>query len=143
MIYEINDTQVKSVLLAKAMGWETGQILWNRVDMFADGYEPEYREIIYYRESNNTSREVHDLYDPANMALAWQVLNWASDNESMGQYHAWWGDVVKEPMWFIVNQYLGSMVLGKLPPADVQRLWLDKILELAVETGIVEVDDDL
>ena len=31
---------------------------------------------------------------------------------------------------------------AKQPPADAQRAWLDKILSLVIESGVVEVTDD-
>jgi hypothetical protein len=69
-----------------------------------------------------------NLYDPANMPLAWRVLNWAYDLpqiEDQGRHDhfiKWWREAN----------------LNTKPPADAQRLWLDKILELAVEAGIID-----
>lgn len=71
-----------------------------------------------------------NLYDPANMALAWRVLNWAMsypmpDDESYQfvaklNFSLLWGDVMR------------------MPPAEAQAAWLDRILELAVESGMVK-----
>ena len=116
--------QQKSVMLAKAMGWE----VWNQHGVMTfrppEGLDPEL-----FRE--NTIGIV-DLYHPANMALAWRVLNWA-----MSPHHSPWvfalavGD-------FELEGFLYEAELWKIPPADAQRLFLDKILELAIEAGIVD-----
>ena len=69
-----------------------------------------------------------DLYNPANMALAWRVLNWAKEQKDKGVLDTpityWWGDF---EAWM------------KISPADAQRLWLDQILTLAIEAGLDEV----
>ena len=121
--------QEKSVMLAKAMGWvqqvrhygdesqvfiggETVAIV--DTDLIpADGL-PEY----YF---------MPNLYDPANMVLAWRVLNWARVNDAIFELA-------------IDNHELGDHFFewASESPADAQRLWLDKILELAIETGIID-----
>ena len=59
--------------------------------------------------------EVDDDDNPIHMPLAWRVLNWA--------------ETMFPPDYMLAHG---------LPPADAQRLWLDKILELAIEAGIIE-----
>ena len=81
----------KSVILARLCGWAI-------------------------REGSDRS-----LYDPANMALAWRVLNWA-------------GEVFELTIFWSVSDLFES------PPAVAQRAWLDKILELATGAGMVEND---
>jgi len=110
----LSDEQ-KSVMLAKAMGW---QVVEHNKRRCTIGHIGERIGVIDYP---------FNLYAPANFALAWKVLNWATEygrknNEEMV---LWWMDVL----------------LCNYPPADAQRLWLDKILELAIEAGLVEVDD--
>ena len=70
----------------------------------------------------------YDLYDPANMALAWRVLNWR-----FGKARAYKTIVVEFDKWW------DSCVIWDKSPAAAQRAWLDKILELAIEAGIVEL----
>ncbi|MBK7181347.1 MAG: hypothetical protein IPH82_29910 [Chloroflexi bacterium] len=71
-----------------------------------------------------------DLYDPANMALAWRVLNWAAAHGITTQIN-------------VVYQYKkGDWArMIDLPPADAQRAWLDYILSLAIEAGMVADDE--
>ena len=70
--------------------------------------------------------EDRNLYYPANMALAWLVHLWGLDIvDAVGswKYVSWWENMA---------------IFGE---DDAQRLWLDKVLELAIEAGLVEVDD--
>ena len=112
MLDKLND-QEKSILLFKAMGWHyfMGQIT----------------KALFVRTPDDNLQREAGLYDPANMSLAWKVLNWATEYERKNNEEMvlWWMDVL----------------LCNYPPADAQRLWLDKILELAIEAGLVEVDD--
>ena len=73
--------------------------------------------------------EYFDLYRPKDMALAWRVLNWAAVTMPQESYYL-------VPLQGIV------LDTEKLPPPDAQRLWLDKILKLAIEAGLIEVQDD-
>lgn len=68
-----------------------------------------------------------DLYDPASMALAWRVLNWAASQGITTQIH-------------VIYQYKkGDWArMIDLAPADAQRAWLDYILRKAIEAGMVE-----
>ena len=104
----------KSVLLARAMGWKLNDnVVYDVFDEF------------------NLNVEYETLYDTANMSLAWRVLNWAEENHL----------TYKDDM--ISRRYVLPMLdLFKLPPAAAQRLWLDKILELAIEAGLVEREEE-
>lgn len=64
-----------------------------------------------------------DLYAPANMALAWRVLNWATDDSRSLIVWGHAGDVFN---------------LAKLPPEEALATWLDAVLTLAIEAGMVE-----
>jgi len=119
MIDNLSD-QEKSVMLGKAMGWETFKgAHTKRIFAKIDGVQ-------------------HDceLYDPANMALAWRVLNWAwNHGYDMGDGIAMW--------WYAKadqNSTVEDTLLIDATPADAQRAWLDKILTLCIEAGLVEVD---
>jgi|GEM_PF-6697253 len=65
MAEKLTDQQ-KSVMLARAMGWEVQEIVGLDADIFAP---PDIWVI------------AGSLYYPANMALAWLVLNWAYGND--------------------------------------------------------------
>lgn len=74
-----------------------------------------------------------NLYNPANMALAWQVLNWAFNNLP--------GDTGQSQVFFDflnAREYWEQEFLWSMPPAAAQRAWLDKILALASEAGMLE-----
>ena len=114
--------QEKSVMLAKAMGWEIVP-------------HPIYSDdspLFKIPNSKEWGWELDDnFYDQMNMALAWRVLNWLGiwdQNSQWTQYTQFWG-------WWDQND------LWLTSPADAQRLWLDKILSLAIEAGIVEPVD--
>ena len=102
--------QEKSVMLARAMGWEVlpaGHI-----------FPPEGPgHVAIHPESS--------LYHVNEMALAWRVLNWVDEMEDKGlitTFNDWW----HKYHWYAE------------PPEVAQREWLDKILSLAIEAGIVE-----
>ena len=120
--------QEKSMLLARAMGWK----LEMRPDL-----QDELPLMIF--DDNIGISYADSLYRPANMALAWRVLNWAmnqpdpptSDQRLWSWLAHWWthGDSEYDPDgWLLLEQ----------SPADAQRFWLDKILEFAIEAGIIE-----
>lgn len=71
---------------------------------------------------------ISTLYDPDHMALAWRVLNWADGEMKLwDMFFPWWDE---------------EFEATALSPADAQRAWLDKILELAIEAGLVEMERD-
>jgi hypothetical protein len=82
------------------------------------------------------AKAIGNLYDPENMALAWRVLNWAAkkfhygDSYSAGYRIDDW--IMDEP----IVKGDGAYNIWDLPPAEAQRAWLDKILELAIEAGL-------
>jgi hypothetical protein len=68
-----------------------------------------------------------DLYREMHMALAWKVHIWAihnSNDKFFKKYHKWWRTM--KPFY---NE-------------DAQRAWLDKILSLAIEAGLVELENE-
>ena len=118
----MNDmSEEKSVLLAKATGVD-----WRIIPIsdFDSIYEDSAEVVIL--DSNDILVGHGTLYDPANMALAWRVHLWMGKNDPLPctpkGYIYWWNN------------------LGIVREADAQRLWLDKILSLAIEAGIVEVE---
>jgi hypothetical protein len=69
-----------------------------------------------------------DIYHTQHMALAWRVLAAATtklqQDIAITDFIAWWR--YRLPFLFA------------LPPAEAQAAWLDKILELAIEAGMVQ-----
>lgn len=71
-----------------------------------------------------------DLYDEKHMALAWRVLNWAYFNpgekrEFHDKFMRWW-------------DYGLGRTLVSLSPEEAVIEWLDRILSLAIEAGMIE-----
>lgn len=127
MSIETMTDQEKSIALARLCGWEPlsdtidgitghGTVFWEDEDGYMLDPEPTLPL---------------NLYDPANMALAWRVLNW-------------WYDYIATTDNEAVDPEDGFFDVGKLmhgvwaqPPAAAQRAWLDKILTLAIAAGMV------
>lgn len=116
--------QEKSVMLARLVGWEVNQ-----------NNSPVGQIFIYYDRPR--SNAIANLYDTANMALAWRVLNWfwafCKPLETPQQVTMWDGYHADLILWMI--DYGSSY--EDMPPAEAQAAWLDKILELAIEAGMV------
>ncbi len=66
-----------------------------------------------------------NLYAPANMALAWKVMNFAAEN--VPYFSKWWHDIA-------------VVTIQDLPPAALSIFLCDNILRLADEAGMVEVN---
>ena len=66
---------------------------------------------------------VPDLYDPANMELAWRCLLWVSQGHEdwRAEFQNWFADTAFE-------------LMGE---EHAQRIWLDKLLELAISAGLI------
>ena len=151
MIEGLSDEQ-KSVLLARAMGW-----CWRRqskVDGFTrnwwhlldkDKKRIKRTQVHWVTEKNDgrpvpgrwQDRYVPNLYDPANMALAYRVRQWADELMANG---------LDRPDDFDAIDLAWNQV--HLLPTKWLRGWLDAIFmmvedtdELAIEAGLVEVDD--
>ncbi len=80
----------------------------------------------YFRKSaTSTWSWQYDLYKPRLMALVWEVLNWATETKLI-IFDSWW---------------MGFISAGAMMPPDVfvENL-LDKILQLAIEKGLVEME---
>lgn len=79
------------------------------------------------------------LYDPANMALAWRVRGWfhklAREEQEREKYNTelWW----ELCAWEMNLTFKGNHLVEMLPQV-AQRAWLDKILQLAIEAGMLE-----
>ena len=112
-IDEMSDNQ-KSKLLARAMGM---RIVFNPTQIV---------ETAQSQESDGLDYVGLNFYSTANMALAWSCLNWwgeTQDNESFAAY------------WDTNDLWLAS-------PAEAQRIWLNRILELAIDARLVPVPEE-
>ncbi len=109
----------KSAMLAKIRGWHvTRGKFTTTIRKHADG-----TPLLRFLDSSD------GLYDPINMALAFELHLWRLSQEDHNDpedmpYHIWWDYNV---IW-----------MGK----NAQRLWLDKILELAIEAELVELEEE-
>ena len=118
--------QKKSVMLARVMGWEIHPVIGQHIIHTLIHNVVVGDEII-----GNMLGDELNLYDPANMALAWRVLNWAIVspwNNVIG--YTFTGNVA------ILRMFEDAKMI-KLSPADAQRAWLDKVLSLAIEAGLI------
>lgn len=122
MIENLSERE-KSAMLARMMGWEFVESPDGR-RRFCDSDLTEGRGGLFFQDN---------LYDPTNMALAWRVLNWWRDINRQKIPH--------DDTWM---QWLGWLLQNSLWMFDydkAQAAWLDKILSLAIEAGIVEVEN--
>jgi hypothetical protein len=107
------ETQRKSAILARLMGWETTADDW----------------VIWRREG--VTYHI-DLYDEANMATAWRVVEWIATPRNINHpvtklpigthFCAWWNN---EDLWAWERD-------------EFQTAVLDKVLELAIAAGLVQ-----
>jgi hypothetical protein len=117
-------------MLAKLRGWEyyhdiQGYTVW------------EGGKVIYDGTRGQVAHEPLDLHDPVNMALAAKVKQWAFLNPRLSDMLHWWGEAMTSltidnhtrhaPRWWILEA-----------SGNAQRAWLDKILSLAIEAGMVD-----
>jgi len=121
----MND-QEKSVMLAKAMtdvgwNWSTDGIPIFMLDL----KESRLLGGIVQSPLAEIEMYVFDLYDPANMSLAKRAIQWGV-NDVPG-FSAW--------LLFLNRAYL------ILLDDDGFRQALDKLLKLAIESGLVEAQD--
>jgi hypothetical protein len=120
--------QEKSVLLAKAMGcpaWIT----------LPPGKWTEYNQFFNLYEVDSDGNPIH-------MPLAWRVLNWATEGD--GNPNKIDGLQPRDILlcrfseWLVGFSGVGFTIIVKESPASAQRLWLDCILELTIEAGIID-----
>lgn len=144
---KLSDKQ-KSLMLANAMGWKPTPEPEPGIPMLVmfetgDG-ERLYSTSVLCQTSLEDfwDRYMPCLYYPQNMSLAWRVLNWAiwgddlSPSPRIDEYRTIKSEI--ERWWF--HPKPGSLAPCYLPPADAQRMWLNKILELVIEAGLVDTE---
>ncbi len=73
---------------------------------------------------------IPDLYDLANMALAWRVHRWMLRSGKKG-------DLAKATTKYRLYWYEAKPYLFE----SAQRLWLDEILSLLIEASSVELEE--
>jgi len=114
-IKTLTDEQ-KSVMLAKLCGW----VVTNGFDGIIISSSTEVFQI--------TLTSPNYLYNRKWMFIAWLVLNWAMQQKIAVYDNVNFRDLLSD--YLIDVKDFGAF---GLPPADAQRAWLDKILELAIE----------
>lgn len=133
----------KSVILARAANIDGLSVRHIPAEYSTSGepgatiYDMLAYDCVIYRDYGGHGFYDVDLYDSANMTLAWLVLNWAIKQENIKEkLLEWWVVEAGCPSGTAYYPHEGWKLL-ELSPADAQRAWLDKILELAIESGMV------
>lgn len=83
-----------------------------------------------------------NLYDPANMALAWKTVCWFVDPQNDPMFV--WFNEEDRPRYYAGlawRAWWSKEGVGHFNDT-AQRAWLDKILALAIEAGMLEVKHD-
>ncbi len=140
----MND-QEKSILLAKVRHWHVkeellegepaGHVRWMLRDpihgFFAvgplvDWIPLDLKDRPYItNEAEAWDYLCPDFYLPTNFHLAWRVLNWAQEKRLVTLHTLIW-------------RY--DALSAAMPPAEAQRALLDKIFDLCVEAGLIELE---
>lgn len=105
--------QEKSIKLAKLCGWEISEV---------------DEQMRVWIKAEDCPYSIKNLYKEEVMFLAWRVLNWANENQCILDY---W----QETTCFEHEMFVGWF---ELTPINAQKRWLDKILKIAIEAGLVE-----
>jgi hypothetical protein len=133
MDIDMMTTREKTTLLAWLMGW--------RVQRYGASANPRYGRYGLYDandkfirradvpngiEINPLDHIVPNFYNVKNMALAWRVVTeinrqWENGEDWADGFFTWWNDA---ELW-------------RLTATEAQAAWLDKILELAIEAGMI------
>lgn len=113
---ELSDEQ-KSWLLAKAAGWQyCPPFDW--LDATGSNYLFSIK-----------NRHEFDLYSPYLMDAAWRILNWWQWRKSEE------GGGLPEKLFFAA--FGDFEIWMSLPPELARRKWLDKILKMCIDAGLV------
>lgn len=128
--------QQKSVLLAKVMGWRVSEKIKDQYgNWFVIVQEKDADDWLWLKDA----RYPFSLYREASMALAWRVLNWAWKQHDRMVVTVDEPDVpLKWWTWWLMNVLWKA---GEMEPAEAIRHILDSILSLAIEAGLIEVDE--
>ena len=133
-IDEMSDAE-KSVVLARLCGWIKPADIYG-VWVISVPHSKVWGGIQW--RVNPTELPNFNLYSTRMMPTAWCVLNWAQSSENginlgfSGKRRDYDERLDCPVSWFFENSGIETM-----PPADAQRAWLDKVLQLAIEAGMV------
>ena len=140
MIDKLTD-QAKSVLLIHAMGYVYTRHYDN------DGYFGGFTDIylgdeifstVWSLKPSDDWEAKFNLYDLEHFLESWKVLNWAETN---GPFCQWPSGKTRSPHNIFSSWWREQDIWGD--DAEVaMRLWLDKILELLIESGLVRANND-
>ena len=129
-IEELSDGQ-KTVILAMAMGWKKAEPSATVMELFY-GKIAQHMPAEVWQTSDGSwiPFGLPNFYDESQMALAWRALNWAIEN-------------LPKFMRTIEENFLciGVLPYFGITPETAQRAWLDRILSLAIEAGMVADDE--
>lgn len=125
---EMSD-QEKSNVLGKLCGWSVVEFMQYYDYRLLDTSD---NEIASLPDWYQTDGDMPNLYASENMALAWKCIEWVTAPPKTLQM-AEAALNTKFGYWWQGNAMWAETA------TDAQRTWLDKILELAVEAGMVEV----
>lgn len=140
-ITEMN-AQEKSVMLVKLCNFDDlrvrhvpAVVSTSNLELWQEQDNEAYDVVVYKR-----NRYGIDIYDPANMALAWRVLNWALEQAKPTSDEVWALPLGDELFGWLsaFSPNDDGLSVFELPPAEAQAAWLDKILELAIKAGMVK-----
>lgn len=128
-INELSDKQ-KSVILARLCGWTVDEVTQETMERLY-GKRSDYMSRMVWRDILGVLYPfgLPNFYNTANMDTAWRVLNWATSNDSIHDELIDWD-------W---HRWTSHQHIWTMPPTEAQRSWLDKILELAIEAGLVDL----
>lgn len=134
-------TREKSVMLARLVDeWEVIE----RVDYARICKRDKVGPCLFEIHKNHNFYTVDGDGNPHLMAWAWRVLNWAMGSQAVVKYEPLSPDT--EPFDYQIGYAMYDWFYehrdpAKMPPAVAQAAWLDKVLELAIEAGLVKVDE--
>lgn len=132
----VMDPHEKSVLLAAAMGWEVVNV------------KPQagFGVLIVPPEELNLGVYIYDLYTRENMHIAWEAVEWVAMNIDITAPTSLVGNPhLPKPEELPISTYFSYWwehshlwaAGGKL----AQEAWLNKVLELMVAAGVVELGE--
>jgi hypothetical protein len=116
-------TQQKSKMLARLLGWHCVYAAESVCAIISERREYIGISTAFWYEAAGPHV---DFYEAENMALAWKIMTsmLEMDPEVKAIFENWWQ-----------NQFLYRIKSPKV----AQRLWLDKVLELAIDTELLRV----
>lgn len=133
-------TQEKSVLLAKAMGWTVETMPTGNYGKRGESYraywikpngDEKADDVVGYSEKEAIEAQVTEFYRVQNFNEAWRVLGWASDTAADGLDPETANNWINQIDYLLMDRWRNSTA------EEVQAEWLDKVLELSIEAGLI------